>query len=70
MKPQAETRWKRRKDERPAEIMAAALDCFKERGFSATRLDEVAAGAGYAKVRSTFTSEVKRTFSKPSCKTF
>jgi len=49
MKPQIETRWKRRKDDRPTEIMAAALDCFKERGFSATRLDEIASRAGVTK---------------------
>ncbi len=43
------TRWQRRKDARPAEILAAALTCFKERGFTATRLEEVAAKAGVTK---------------------
>ena len=43
------TRWQRRKDARPAEILAAALACFKERGFTATRLDDVAAKAGVTK---------------------
>jgi AcrR family transcriptional regulator len=43
------TRWHRRKDARPAELLAAALACFKERGFAATRLDDVAAKAGVTK---------------------
>jgi AcrR family transcriptional regulator len=43
---QAKPRWRRRKDDRPAEILAAALDCFAERGFAATRLDDIAARAG------------------------
>lgn len=43
------SRWKRRKDARPAEIVAAALDVFAERGFSATRLEEVAERAGVSK---------------------
>jgi len=42
-------RWARRKDARPDEIVAAALDLFVERGFAATRLDDVAARAGVAK---------------------
>ena len=36
---------RRRKDERPSELTAAALDLFVERGFAATRLDDVAARA-------------------------
>jgi AcrR family transcriptional regulator len=43
------TRWRRRKDARPGEIVAAALACFAERGFAATRLDDVAARAGLTK---------------------
>lgn len=39
----------RRKEARPAELMAAALDLFVERGFAATRLDDVAARAGVTK---------------------
>jgi AcrR family transcriptional regulator len=39
-------RWRRRKDARPSEIIAAALESFAERGFAATRLDDIAAGAG------------------------
>src|SRR3954469_2599037 len=42
-------RWRRRKEARPAEILAAALDCFAERGFAATRMDDVAARAGVTK---------------------
>jgi len=46
-KPQP--RWARRKDARPEEIIAAALDLFVERGFASTRLDDVAARAGVSK---------------------
>lgn len=46
-KPQP--RWARRKDARPEEIIAAALDLFVERGFAATRLDDVAVRAGISK---------------------
>lgn len=51
MIPQQRTdrRWTRRKEERPAELMAAALDLFVERGFAATRLDDVASRAGVSK---------------------
>ncbi|MCB1025643.1 MAG: TetR/AcrR family transcriptional regulator [Acidobacteria bacterium] len=42
-------RWRRRKDARPEEITHAALECFAERGFSATRLDDVAERAGVTK---------------------
>ena len=43
------TRWRRRKLARPGEILGAALACFAERGFAATRLDEVARRAGVTK---------------------
>lgn len=39
----------RRKDARPAEIIDAAMQLWGERGFAATRLEDVAAGAGIAK---------------------
>ena len=39
-------RWRRRKEARPGEIIAAALASFAERGFAATRLDDIAARAG------------------------
>ncbi len=42
-------RWRRRKDARPREIIAAALALFVERGYAATRLDEVAHRAGVTK---------------------
>lgn len=42
-------RWERRKDARPQELLAAALALFVERGYAATRLDEVAARAGVSK---------------------
>jgi AcrR family transcriptional regulator len=44
-----DARWRRRKEERPDEILRAALKCFAERGFAATRLDEIAARAGVTK---------------------
>src|SRR5262245_14190373 len=44
-----EGRWQRRKEARPAEILSAALACFAERGFTATRMDDVAARAGVTK---------------------
>lgn len=40
---------KRRKEERPREILEAALKLFLARGYSATRLEDVAALAGVAK---------------------
>ena len=45
----AAARWRRRKEARPGEILDAALASFAERGFAATRLDEVAARAGITK---------------------
>ncbi|MGB4913923.1 MAG: TetR/AcrR family transcriptional regulator [Candidatus Dechloromonas phosphoritropha] len=42
-------RWQRRPDARPQELLDAALALFVERGFAATRLEEVAARAGVAK---------------------
>jgi len=40
---------KRRKEARPSELTAAALALFVEKGFSATRLEDVAARAGVSK---------------------
>lgn len=42
-------RWRRRKEARPEEIIDAALALFVEKGFSATRLDDVAKRAGISK---------------------
>jgi AcrR family transcriptional regulator len=46
---ETEVRRRRRKDERPNEILAAALDEFAEKGFTAARLADVARRAGIAK---------------------
>jgi AcrR family transcriptional regulator len=48
-KARQEPRWERRKDARPEQITAAALDLFVERGYAATRLEDVAERAGVAK---------------------
>lgn len=42
-------RWRRRKEERPAEILNAALKTFAIKGFAATKLDVVAKEAGVSK---------------------
>lgn len=42
-------RWERRKNARPQELLAAALDLFVERGFALTRLEDVAKRAGVSK---------------------
>lgn len=39
----------RRKQARPAELITAALELFVERGFAATKLDDIAARAGVSK---------------------
>lgn len=39
----------RRKQARPGELIAAAVELFVERGFTATKLDDVAARAGVSK---------------------
>lgn len=39
----------RRKDARPSEIIDAALDVFAEKGFAASKLDDIAARAGISK---------------------
>lgn len=43
------TRRARRKDARPGELLAAALDLFVEKGYAATRVEEVANRAGVSK---------------------
>ncbi len=42
-------RWQRRKEERPHEILSAALDEFVEHGYAATKLEDVAKRAGITK---------------------
>ena len=44
-----EPRFQRRKDERPAEITEAAVALFSEKGYSATRVSDVAKRAGVSK---------------------
>ncbi len=46
---QQEAKRARRKQARPAEIVSAALSLFAERGFGATKLEDVAKAAGIAK---------------------
>jgi len=45
----AAPRFQRRKEDRPAEITQAALAAFAEKGYAATRVDEVAKRAGVSK---------------------
>lgn len=42
-------RWRRRSDARPGEIVQAALELFVNKGFSATRMEEIARAAGVTK---------------------
>ena len=42
-------RWRRRKAERPGDIVAAALAVFAERGFAGARIEEIARRAGLSK---------------------
>jgi AcrR family transcriptional regulator len=44
-----EPRFRRRKEDRPQEITEAALAAFAEKGYAATRVDEVARRAGVSK---------------------
>lgn len=47
--PSANPKFRRRKADRPGEIVAAALAVFAEKGFAAARLEEIAARAGVSK---------------------
>jgi AcrR family transcriptional regulator len=42
-------RWERRKEARPAELLASALELFVDKGYAGTRLEDVAAHAGVSK---------------------
>jgi len=42
-------RYRRRKEDRPQEITEAALEAFAEKGYAATRVEEVAKRAGVSK---------------------
>jgi AcrR family transcriptional regulator len=44
-----EPRYRRRKEERPAEITQAAMETFAEHGYAAARIDDVAKRAGISK---------------------
>ena len=44
-----EPKFRRRKADRPGEILGAAMAVFAEKGFAAARLDEIAARAGVSK---------------------
>lgn len=45
----AEPKYQRRKEDRPREIADAAFEAFAEKGYSATRVDDVAKRAGVSK---------------------
>ena len=45
----SECRWRRRKENRPAEILTAALRLFSDKGFALTKLNDVAKEAGVSK---------------------
>lgn len=47
--PKTPGRRRRRKEARPAELTAAALEFFVDKGYAATRLEDVAAAAGVSK---------------------
>src|SRR4051812_43053081 len=44
-----EPRWRRLPEERPRQILAAALEVFGERGLAAARLEDIAKRAGVSK---------------------
>lgn len=44
-----EPKWRRRKETRPADIAAAALSVFAEKGFAGARIEEIAKRAGISK---------------------
>lgn len=49
MSEKRQPKFRRRADARPDEVLDAALDLFTERGFAATRMEDVAARAGVSK---------------------
>jgi TetR/AcrR family transcriptional regulator len=49
MPDERHARRERRKQDRPGELLEAALDLFVEKGYAATRVEEVAARAGVSK---------------------
>lgn len=49
MLPSGEPKFRRRKAERPEQIVSAAMEVFARKGFAAARLDDIAAKAGVSK---------------------
>jgi AcrR family transcriptional regulator len=47
--PSSQQRWRRRKEARPQEILDAALSVFAEKGYAATRMEDIAVRAGLTK---------------------
>ena len=47
--PTTAVKRERRKEARPGELIEAALELFVEKGFAATRVDEVSACVGVSK---------------------
>jgi AcrR family transcriptional regulator len=47
--PGPNPKWRRRKEARPSDIVAAALLVFGEKGFAGARIEEIAARAGVSK---------------------
>ncbi|MBZ0217025.1 MAG: TetR/AcrR family transcriptional regulator, partial [Fimbriimonadaceae bacterium] len=45
----SEPKWRRRAEDRPNELMDAALELFMKKGFAATRVADIAARAGLSK---------------------
>lgn len=45
----ATPKWRRRKEDRPGDIVSAALGVFSEKGFAGARMDEIARRAGVSK---------------------
>src|SRR3954463_14919654 len=49
MSAPAHPKWRRLPEERPAQIVEAALEVFASRGLAAARLEDIAKAAGVAK---------------------
>src|SRR5438477_4050048 len=49
MSAAVQPRWRRLPEERPTQILDAALDVFAERGLAAARIDDIAKRAGLSK---------------------
>ena len=49
MKETGSSRWQRKKDSRPSEILEAALVLFVDKGYRATKMEDIAQAAGVTK---------------------